>query len=267
MNRMNKFATESPTALGFVTTIGFIVIVFIAAVLANRWSPESSGWYIGATLARAISIAILLALLAHLGWLRAAGFTQPGRSTTWLMTLLLLAYAIAASAYALTGNFDFHYSGPAQFNLVALFFMVHAFLEEVVFRGLILRTFVRSLGNTPGSLTRTVLISSLFFAGMHIVNFLGGNPLPVVLLQMVGAFFLGIFLSALVLNGRSIYPAVFFHGLANLAAILNLMANSSDGTNLSAWLLQSLLLVPLAIIGIYILRWTTQPSLVLDVVS
>jgi len=111
------------------------------------------------------------------------------------------------------------------------------------------------------------MISSLFFMGMHIVNFLGGNPLPIVLLQMAGAFFLGIFLSALVLNGRSIYPAAFFHGLANLAAILNLMANSSDGTNPSAWLRQSLLVVPLAIIGIAILRRSSKPVLAVDVAS
>lgn len=264
MNRIRQLAMKSPTAFGFVTTIGFIVTVFIAAVLANRWPTESSGWYFAATLARVTAIMLLLVLLVRLGWLRTAGFTQPGRGATWLMTLLLLAYSAAASAYALTGNFNYHFSGPAQFRLVALFFMVHAFLEEVVFRGLILHAFVRSSDN---SLTRTIVLSSLFFMTMHIVNFLGGNPLPIVLLQMAGAFFLGIFLSALVLNGRSIYLAAFFHGLANLAAFLNLMANSSDGTNPSAWLRQSLFIVPLAIIGIYILRRSAKPVLALDTVS
>lgn len=264
MNRIKQFATKSPSAFGLVTTFVFIVIVFISAVVANRWPAESSGWYFTATLARVVATTPLLALLSRLGWLRTAGFTQPGGWTTWFITLLLLAYSITASAYAMTGNFDFHYSGPAQLSLVALFFIIHAFLEEVVFRGLILHAFVRSSDN---SLTRTIVLSSLFFMGMHIVNFLGGNPLPVVLLQMAGAFFLGIFLSALVLNGRSIYPAAFYHGLANLAAFLNLMANSSDGTNPSAWLWQNLFIVPLAIIGITILRRSTKPVLVLDVAS
>jgi len=264
MNRIRQLAMTSPTAFGFVITLGFIVIVFISAVVANRWPAESSGWYVAATVARMVAIALLLAVVARLGWLRAAGFSQPGRGSTWLMTLLLLAYSIAASTYALTGHFNFNYAGAAQFSLVALFFIVHAFMEEVVFRGLILHAFVRASGS---SLTRTIVISSLFFASMHFVNILGGNPLPVVLLQMVGAFFLGIFLSALVLNGRSIYPAAFFHGLANLAALLSLMANSSDGTNPSVWLRQSLFIVPLALIGIYILRRSTKPELALGAVS
>jgi membrane protease YdiL (CAAX protease family) len=164
----------------------------------------------------------------------------------------------------MTGNFDFSFSDPALTSLVALFLMIHAFLEEVAFRGLVMVAFVRMWGSTTRGLIKSVLVAALFFAGMHIINVLAGNPLPAVLLQSVGAFFLGILFGALVLNGNSIYPATFLHGAMNIAGYLNLLANSSDGTAPSGWLLQSTLLFPLAVLGVYLLRGITQRLMVLD---
>lgn len=163
-----------------------------------------------------------------------------------------------------TGNLNFGITDPALISFVALFLLTHAFLEEVAFRGLIMVAFVNRWGSTTGGLVKSVLVSSLFFASYHLANILGGNPLPVVLLQMVGAFFLGILFGALMLSGKSIYPVAFLHGLVNFAASLNLSANASDGTDPAAWLLQTALLVPLALLSLYILRNQLQRSVVPD---
>jgi membrane protease YdiL (CAAX protease family) len=64
---------------------------------------------------------------------------------------------------------------------------------------------------------------------------------------------LGILFGALVLRSNSIYPAVIFHGLLNLAGYLNLTSNATEGTP-SAWLLLSLAMIPLAGLGLYMLR-------------
>jgi membrane protease YdiL (CAAX protease family) len=264
MNRIKRLATETPLVFGLVVTFISILLVILASILGAVWPGEPYGQYIGGTIGRLASIALLLAALARLGWLRPAGITRPGQWQTWLISLLLLAYAIAVSTYAMTGNFNFSFSDPALIGLVAVFLMTHAFLEEVVYRGLLLAAFVRVWGSTTGGLIKSVLVASLFFGGMHIVNVLGGNPLPAVLLQSVGAVFLGILFGALVLVGNSIYPATFLHGVTNLAGYLNLLANSSDGTASSGWLLQSTLLFPLAILGVYLLRGITQRPMVLD---
>jgi membrane protease YdiL (CAAX protease family) len=264
MNRIKRLATESPIIFGLGVTFISIILVIISSVLGAVWPGEPYGQYIGGTIGRLASIAILLAALARLGWLRQAGVTRPGRGPTWLISLLLLAYVIAVSTYAMRGNFDFSFSDPALLSLVTLFLLTHAFLEEVVFRGLVMVAFVRVWGSTTPGLVKSVLVSSLVFAGMHIVNVLSGNPLPIVLLQSVGAFFLGILFAALVLSGKSIYPATFLHGLANLAGYLLLSANPSAGTAPSAWLLQSTLLFPLAILGVYILRGISPSPVIPD---
>lgn len=265
MYRMKQLATASPLLFGVVVTLAAILLIILSSLLANRWPPESEAWYFAATIGRVVSIAILLGVLFRLGWLHLAGITQPGRWQTWLITLPLLVYGLLASTYAVVGSLDFRFTDQALSIPAALLLMIHALFEEVVFRGLVMVALIAAWGETTRGLTRGVLLSSLIFAGMHLVNVLGGNPLPIVLLQGVGAFFLGILFCALLLSGRSIYPVVFLHGLLNISSFLLLAANPSATTNPAVWLLQSALTLPLAIFGLYILRGIRPRPVVLGV--
>jgi len=71
---------------------------------------------------------------------------------------------------------------------------------------------------------------------------------------------LGIFLAALVLRSRRIYPATFFHAILNLAGYLAFGSKGIEPAP-STWLLLSLVMLPLAVLGIYQLRgWPDGPS-------
>jgi membrane protease YdiL (CAAX protease family) len=247
-------------AFAFVVTFVFILMLFGSAVLGAVWTGETYG-SIGGTMGRIISTAVLLTVLSRLGWLRSAGFTRLGRRRTWLILLLPLAYSIAASAYALTGNLKPGFSDLTLTGSVALFITTAAFLEEVAFRGLILHGFIRVWGRTNRGIIKGVLVSSLFFGSIHILDFIGGRPLLNVLLHSVEALFLGIFLGTLVLNGNSIYPAAFFHCILNLAGYLILGSKGLEPAPQS-WLLFSVLMFPLALYGIYLLRNFPQRSVV-----
>ena len=258
-------ALRHPLAFAFVVTFVFILMVLISSIAVNSaWPGDTPGWYVGSTIGRILSILILLIVLARLGWLGPAGLTRTGRTSTWLVLFLPLSYAIIVSAYAMTGNLNFSFTDPALAGLATIFLMAHAFLEEVAFRGLIFYGFIRSWGDTSRGRIQSVLVSSLFFGGMHII-YLAGEPLSVVLLRIVVAFLLGILFGALVLIGDSIYPAAFFHGALNLTAYLNLTVNEIEGLP-SSWLALSLLMLPLALFGFYLLRNVPYRSVVPDAV-
>lgn len=253
MEKINSLATQRPLVFGLAISFVFILLVLISSILVGRaWSADTPGWYMGSMLGRLFSIFILLFLLSRLGWLSSSGFTSLGGPRTWLLLLLPLAYSIVASAYTMTGNLDFSFSDLALMGLVVLFLMAHAFLEEVVFRGLVLHSLVRVWGSTNWGILKSILVSSVFFGGMHII-YLAGEPLSMVLARIVVAFLLGILFGALVLHGKSIYPAVVFHGVLNVAGYLNLTSNAAQGTP-SSWLLLSLFMLPLALFGLYLLR-------------
>ncbi|HUM68227.1 MAG TPA: CPBP family intramembrane metalloprotease [Chloroflexota bacterium] len=259
MNKINSLAAQRPLLFGVVVTSVFVLMVLISAIVVGLiWPAETPGWFIGSTIGRLFSTFILLVALSGLGWLRSAGFTRLGRWQMWLSSLLALAYAIVASAYAMTGTLDFNLSDATWTGLVTVFLLAHAFLEEATFRGLILHGFVRTWGSTNRGLVQSVLVSALYFGGMHLI-YLTGEPLSVVFWRMVTASLLGILFAALVLRGSSIYPAVFLHGFLNLGGYLNLTSNAVEGTTAS-WLRLSLFILPLALYGFYFLHDLSRQS-------
>jgi len=203
-------STKHPLAFGFLITIVFILLVLASSILVGRASAaETSGWYIGSTIGRLVSIFILLIVLSRLGWLHSAGFTSLGQPRTWLMLIIPLAYSIAVSAYAMTGNLDFSSSDPLFTSIVILFLMTHALLEEIAFRGLIMHSFIRAWGSTNRGVLRSVLVSSLFFGGMHVI-YPAGEPLQIVLFRIIAAFLLGIFFRRTGTAGRKYLPCGSF---------------------------------------------------------
>jgi hypothetical protein len=69
-------------------------MTILSSVLGAAWPGEPYGQYIGSTIGRVLSTAILLVALARLGWLRPAGFTRPGQPQAWLIGLLMLPLAL-----------------------------------------------------------------------------------------------------------------------------------------------------------------------------
>ena len=257
MKSIEKLATEHPVTFGFATIFVFILMLIVSAILGNIWSGEQLYGQPGGILGRAISIILLLMILSQLGWLVPSGFTSLGQKRTWLLLILPLAYSILALTYALKGEIVFEFAASNLTGLVILFILIAAFLEEVVFRGTILYSLIRIWSNTKNGYTKSVVVSSLFFCSIHLLDFLSGRPVSSVLLQTLEAFFLGVFLAALVLHGKSIYPAFFFHCILNLIAF-SIFGSSGVEPATGAWLMLSILILPLAIFGVYLINKTNH---------
>jgi membrane protease YdiL (CAAX protease family) len=83
------------------------------------------------------------------------------------------------SADIMTGSISFGYTDAVLTVTATVFIMLHAFLEEISFRGLVMHNLVRAWGSTERGVLRSVLVSSLFYAGYHIL-YLAGEPPDVV---------------------------------------------------------------------------------------
>lgn len=107
-------------------------------------------------------------------------------------------------------------------NLIVMLIMqlfVVAFIEETVFRGIMLRMLV-----AKGPLT-AVWVSSLLFSITHALQLLGGQSLEDTVIQIIYALLVGLVLSLLILNGQSIILTILFHGLNNF---FNFMGNEES---------------------------------------
>ena len=257
MPRIKSLAEGHPLIFSLAITFLFILLVLVSSIMANRIYPAGTpGWYMVGLAGRLVSIFILLFALSRLGWLETAGFSSSGSRQAWFLALPALAYSIAVSAFAMTGNLDFSFSGPVLVVSASLFLMAQAFLEETAFRDLVIHDFVPAWGGTSRGLLRSIVISSVFYGGDHIL-YLAGEPSTVVLWRILVASLMGVLFGALVLRGQSIYPAAFFHGAWNVAGYLNLIRNGLEGTTYS-WLLLCLFTLSLAIYGLFLLRGFTR---------
>ncbi len=115
-------------------------------------------------------------------------------------------------------------------DLIFMFLMqvlIVAFIEETIFRGLMLRMLL-----AKGAFT-AVFISSLLFGITHALQLLGGQSLEDTIIQIIYALLVGLVLSLLILDGQSIIITILFHGFNNF---FNFMGNVESPT-LSGYLI------------------------------
>lgn len=88
-----------------------------------------------------------------------------------------------------------------------------AFLEEVIFRGLLFRSLCKE------SIVTAVWVSSLTFGFGHIVNLFFGEPVLPTLMQLVYASAIGFCYTVIVYRGGSLLPCILSHAFVNASSI------------------------------------------------
>lgn len=152
---------------------------------------------------------ILLVIIWRLHWWREIGFRRaPGRTS-----LLLFLPALVIPLGNLTFGIGMH-EGPALLSF-ALLGLLSGFVEEVTFRGLMLRAF------RPGGAWKAVLVPTVLFGLTHALNVLAGYEPLYAAIQIAYALAIGFGFGAMVLKGRMLWPLIIAHGLGNFIAFIN----------------------------------------------
>ena len=104
--------------------------------------------------------------------------------------------------------------------LVLMTFAVGVF-EELACRGWLLNEFIERFGDTRKNVIFSILVSSFAFGIIHIINFLGGQPLVMTLAQIIGAFSMGIALGTIYYRTKNIWTVAFIHGFWDFAVFFS----------------------------------------------
>lgn len=221
---------ENRPVLSTVILSGTFIILsglfgLIAQSLLSQYQPEFIAL---------IALSVLVAAaLSVLGWWKVAGFNPP---TEWRDSrLMVIPFLIVLGLPFLLGVKT---TDAGTLIYFAVAYALTGFMEEGLMRGIVLRVL------QPTGITRSVVISSLLFALIHIGNLLYRNP-AIVFAQMLGAFVHGIGLSAIRLRTNTIWFPVILHALHDLAL---------KYTNFPVIPLDVVQVTLLMIYGIYLLR-------------
>lgn len=118
-----------------------------------------------------------------------------------------------------------------------------AFLEEVIFRGLLFKAMAKD------GIKLAIIVSSLTFGMGHIINIFLGEALLETLLQLVYASAIGFVYTAIFYVSGSIMPCIISHSVVNMTSIL--ANNVSAMTNIVVAVIQTILAITY---GLYLLK-------------
>ena len=204
---MKTFATRFPFL--------FAVIATLVAMFCLIWPLWFSRLLLSAQiiLGKITICLVAIALLSSLHWWAEAGFV---RMKSWriLLPYLPLLLLVTLGKVSEVNTIGIHMNDYKLIFLGLIVYLAGGFMEEAVFRGLVLRTLL------PGGLIKAALLSSVIFAIVHFINLLGGANLNDTILQVIIAFLAGFAFTAPLAVTRNIWPLVFIHALNNFVAYL-----------------------------------------------
>ena len=232
---LHAFFAEYPIPAAILVTLAHILLAVGLGIAAKALVPQWPADYV-VTIALSAFVAGELALL---GWWKVAGFNAPSawRNLRFLLIPCLVVFGLPFLQGVQTSDWG-------TFLYLLIGYALTGFMEEGQMRGVVLHIL------KPLGVTKSVVISSLLFALLHVTNFLFRNPW-IVLAQMVGAFVHGIGLSAIRLRTNTIWFVVILHGVHDLFL---------KYTNFPAIPLDVVQVTLLMVYGIYLLRSWHEPE-------
>lgn len=252
MRKLEHFTIQHPVAFGFLLILAFTLLSTLTWPITQIY-PFPEGHELGAAIAKLMITAFFILLLWGFGWLKSAGFISVGSKRIWGLAIVLMIYNVALGIFAYTGRF---WIGLPPFGLtsaIIIYSFTTSLVEETMYRGLLLTAMVKAWGGSQKGLFATAFLSGLFWASLHFFNLLI-RPLPVVASNVLGMICVGIFYAGIVLSGRSIWPAIIFHGVINASINLQLTQIMDFEETATSNTLFFLVVLPLTFVGGYLLR-------------
>lgn len=107
--------------------------------------------------------------------------------------------------------------------------VVVGFVEETMFRGILLYALVRVWGGSRRGMLAAIGMTALLFGTLHSLQALAGNDGLQLVLTILNCVVAGIWLGAMVLWGGSVWPAVLLHALSNAIVQLTFLSGTAHG--------------------------------------
>ena len=176
----------------------------------GRLIPETQDSDLNLLLFQAVLFVLVVGFALIAGKTRIGGWTLP-KSYSWLWVAGPLWLGVFTPIGAAA---TFYQSEPEKVILFAVISFLVAVNEETLFRGFMLRGLMKSMPPIVA-----VLLSSLVFGGMHLLNLNAGGDPVFVAAQIIAAAGTGAILAAVTLRAGSILPATFLHFAADFAGL------------------------------------------------
>jgi membrane protease YdiL (CAAX protease family) len=226
MNERKDIKIKRPLLKNPPTELAVLVFIFALSGTLLLWGAEIKSTWL--TLA---SILLALGLIRLVLWLRRSSWHEFGlkKPKSWpqtilmavggLITIFIVVRLSMPAVIRLTGKpVDRTPFDALRGNLPALLFgllvvwTLAAFGEELIFRGYLMNTLARILGNKSGGWIFACIANAILFGLGHTYQGITGIILLCIVGLLYALFYLG--------SGRNLWVPIFMHGLYDTTAFL-----------------------------------------------
>ena len=141
-------------------------------------------------------------------------------------------------------------TAPQMIPQALLIALGAGFMEEYLFRGLLIKSVLKDKIRSFQQVWGTVLLSSFFFGLTHLGNALY-QPLDATLFQVYYAMILGILFAAITLRMGNLWWTIILHFLIDFASITISQGTQAQAAT-SIW--QFIIFLPILLYSIFLLR-------------
>ena len=202
-----------------------------------------------------ISTCILLLVVLRFGWFYEIGITKFGTPSIWLITVALAIYIVLVGFYSFFADFTFAFDSlyaTQEARNILLRSLLAGFVEETVFRGVLLYSLVRVWGKTRWGIVASVIIQAALFGVLHSLQVFAGVTIGAVLSNVLETFIFGILTGSVVLFGRTIWTVIFLHLVSNAFILIKGLSSPWVDPVFMGYLWQALLESVVAFICLWV---------------
>ena len=265
LNAISSLADRRPILFVLSILLSWMVlgtaIVFVAATLFQKPFTDlfiQLAGTVGATL-------IILLVASRLGWVKKIGITNFGTWSTWLLVVIIGCDLVYSGFYSFFGKITFDFAtlfNTQEARAILLRQPIVGFVEETMFRGIVLYALTRVWGQTKRGLVAAVILQAALFGVFHSLQVLAGVPLETAVTNIFHTFVFSIWLGMLVINVGTLWPAIFLHALSNsFILIKGLNSQWVDPVSLG-FIRATLCELPLILVGVFMLMKKPPASFV-----
>lgn len=254
MKSVFEFSERKPLVFVLILVMVWMSLVFVIALLVGNLLSKR----IADPLIQAVGtlVATLLLLLGayRIGWINRIGITNLGSTSSWIATLVLSVYVLLVGFYAYFGDISFQFGsllGQEAWPIL-LQGLRAGFVEEVVFRGIILYSLIRVWGKTNRGIVTALVVQAVLFAIPHSLQVLADVPLTSALSNVLATLIFGLWTGTLVVAVGSLWPAIFLHAVSNSFTLIKGLSSAWITPNYLGYLRGVLVELPLFLIGLWI---------------
>ena len=255
IKNVGNWGERRPFAFAVVFSLPLaLLFLTIASVLGEIFRHRFPlGNYVGISVALLGGSAVYLLLIRRFGWTEASGMCRPP-SISWLVIVPPLLYVVTANFYVSSGTFDLELSDIKRATLLSFRMLSTGLFEEVLFRGTILTAMLLAWGTTRQGAVKSLVISSLLFGSLHLLNATSGATITKVTANSFYTCLTGLLFGGIAIRCQSFWPAVLLHGVSNSLLSLNRLGEPPPDWTISYAVLRVSVHIPLGLYGLYLIR-------------